>query len=163
MVVCSIPGNTHDRSRIGAWRRLQPGPLRLQTVSAIAAPAACRAGGDVRACFARRVTVQHARTRLRLGRQHHSAGDALSRQPVSRRRPAERHVRDGQARVRELGLGNIRIEQGDIAALELGGECFDYIVFAGSKRGPSRRSGTLADMCGQPHNGVLTRAGSCAA
>ena len=43
----------------------------------------------------------------------------------------ERHVRDGQARVRELGLGNIRIEQGDIAALELGGERFDYIVCHG--------------------------------
>ena len=48
----------------------------------------------------------------------------LSRQPVSRRRP-ERHVRDGQARVQELGLGNICIEQGDIAALERGGECFN--------------------------------------
>jgi methyltransferase family protein/predicted methyltransferase family protein len=43
----------------------------------------------------------------------------------------ERHVRDGQARVQELGLGNIRIEQGDIAALDLAGERFDYIVCHG--------------------------------
>src|SRR5262245_4485237 len=43
----------------------------------------------------------------------------------------ERHVFDGQARIRELCLGNIRIQQGDIAALELGGERFDYIVCHG--------------------------------
>ena len=43
----------------------------------------------------------------------------------------ERHVLDGQARVRELGLENIHIEQGDLAALELGGERFDYIVCHG--------------------------------
>ena len=42
-----------------------------------------------------------------------------------------RHVREGQARVRELGLENIHIEQGDIAALDLGGERFDYIVCHG--------------------------------
>ena len=43
----------------------------------------------------------------------------------------ERHVRDGQIRVRELGLKNIRIEQGDIATLDLGDERFDYIVCHG--------------------------------
>jgi methyltransferase-like protein/2-polyprenyl-3-methyl-5-hydroxy-6-metoxy-1,4-benzoquinol methylase len=43
----------------------------------------------------------------------------------------ERHVFEGQARVRELGLGNIQIDQGDIAALDLGGERFDYIVCHG--------------------------------
>lgn len=44
---------------------------------------------------------------------------------------AERHVREGNARIQALGLGNIRIEQGDIAALELGDERFDYIVCHG--------------------------------
>jgi SAM-dependent methyltransferase len=44
---------------------------------------------------------------------------------------AERHVRDGQARVEALGLDNIRIEQGDIGAFDLAGERFDYIVCHG--------------------------------
>jgi methyltransferase-like protein len=43
----------------------------------------------------------------------------------------ERHVREGMARIQALGLGNIRIEQGDIAALDLAGERFDYIVSHG--------------------------------
>jgi SAM-dependent methyltransferase len=43
----------------------------------------------------------------------------------------ERHVCDGQARVDILDLQNVRIEQGDIAALDLGGERFDYIVCHG--------------------------------
>lgn len=43
----------------------------------------------------------------------------------------ERHVRDGQARVEALGLTNIRIEQGDVTELDLGGERFDYIVCHG--------------------------------
>src|SRR5262245_52209065 len=43
----------------------------------------------------------------------------------------ERHVRDGQARIATLDLPNIRIEQGDIGALDLAGERFDYIVCHG--------------------------------
>ena len=43
----------------------------------------------------------------------------------------ERHVRDGQARIGSLELKNIRIEQGDISALDLKGERFDYIVCHG--------------------------------
>jgi methyltransferase-like protein len=43
----------------------------------------------------------------------------------------ERHVSDGQARVRDLGLENIHIEQGNIADLDLDGEHFDYIVCHG--------------------------------
>lgn len=43
----------------------------------------------------------------------------------------ERHVRDGQARVEQLGITNVSIEQGDIGALELGRERFDYIVCHG--------------------------------
>src|SRR5262245_788646 len=41
---------------------------------------------------------------------------------------SERHVRDGRARIEALELKNIRIEQGDIATLDLEGERFDYIV-----------------------------------
>src|SRR5262245_2282388 len=44
---------------------------------------------------------------------------------------AERHVRDAEARIDALGLKNIRVEQGDIAALDLGAERFDYIVCHG--------------------------------
>jgi len=44
---------------------------------------------------------------------------------------AERHVRDGAARIAALDLSNIRIEQGDIATLDLAGERFDYIVCHG--------------------------------
>lgn len=44
---------------------------------------------------------------------------------------AERHVRDAEIRIAALGLKNIRIEQGDIAALDLGAERFDYIVCHG--------------------------------
>jgi SAM-dependent methyltransferase len=43
----------------------------------------------------------------------------------------ERHVREGQARIKVLGLDNIRIEQGDIAASDLSGELFDYIICHG--------------------------------
>jgi methyltransferase-like protein len=43
----------------------------------------------------------------------------------------ERHVRDGKARIDALELKNIRIDQGDIAALDLKGERFDYIVCHG--------------------------------
>jgi SAM-dependent methyltransferase len=43
----------------------------------------------------------------------------------------ERHVRDGQARIAALDLRNVCIEQGDIAALDLLGERFDYIVCHG--------------------------------
>jgi SAM-dependent methyltransferase/methyltransferase-like protein len=43
----------------------------------------------------------------------------------------ERHVRDGQARIAALGLANIRVDQGDIAALDLRAERFDYIVCHG--------------------------------
>ena len=43
----------------------------------------------------------------------------------------DRHVRDGQARVGALDLRNVRIEQGDIATLDLGIERFDYIVCHG--------------------------------
>jgi SAM-dependent methyltransferase len=42
-----------------------------------------------------------------------------------------RHVEEGQARIKALGLTNIRIEQGDIGALDLGSERFDYIVCHG--------------------------------
>ena len=57
----------------------------------------------------------------------------------------ERHVRDGQERVRALGLENIRIEQGDIGALALGGERFDYIICHGvySWVPPAVRDGIL--------------------
>jgi SAM-dependent methyltransferase len=43
----------------------------------------------------------------------------------------ERHVRDGQARVAALELRNVAIEQGDIGALDLKGQRFDYIVCHG--------------------------------
>lgn len=43
----------------------------------------------------------------------------------------ERHVRDGQARIAALGLKNIVIEQGDISALDLNGQRFDYIIAHG--------------------------------
>ncbi len=42
-----------------------------------------------------------------------------------------RHVREAQERITALGLANIVIEQGDIAALVLGKERFDYIVCHG--------------------------------
>src|SRR5262245_50106759 len=43
----------------------------------------------------------------------------------------ERHVRDAQARIGALELKNISIEQGDISALDLKGERFDYIICHG--------------------------------
>lgn len=43
----------------------------------------------------------------------------------------ERHVADGRARVAALDLGNVSIEQGDIGALDLKGERFDFIVCHG--------------------------------
>jgi len=44
---------------------------------------------------------------------------------------AERHVREAETRIAALELRNIRIEQGDIAALDLAAERFDYIVCHG--------------------------------
>ncbi|MGH8430394.1 MAG: methyltransferase, partial [Solimonas sp.] len=54
--------------------------------------------------------------------------------PASRFRGVDltdRHVRHGQARIAALDLRNVRIEQGDIATLDLGIERFDYIVCHG--------------------------------
>ena len=62
----------------------------------------------------------------------------------------ERHVRDGQARVHALGLENIRIEQGDIAVLDLDGERFDYIICHGVYSWvPPHVRETILRICGE--------------
>jgi len=43
----------------------------------------------------------------------------------------DRHVRDGRARAKALRLKNIRIDQGDIAAVNPGRELYDYILCHG--------------------------------
>jgi len=42
-----------------------------------------------------------------------------------------RHVEDGQRTIRQLGLNNIQITQGDLAAIDLAGQQFDYIICHG--------------------------------
>ncbi len=44
---------------------------------------------------------------------------------------SERQVADGTARIAALGLANIEIRQGDIAALDLGAERIDYMICHG--------------------------------
>jgi SAM-dependent methyltransferase len=44
---------------------------------------------------------------------------------------SERHIADGRARIAALGLENIRLQQGDLATLDLAGEQFDYVICHG--------------------------------
>jgi len=44
---------------------------------------------------------------------------------------SERHAREGKSLVRDLGLKNITIRQGDIAALDVSGAKYDYIICHG--------------------------------
>ena len=44
---------------------------------------------------------------------------------------SERHVRDGRSLTDELGISNIEIRQADIAALDLSGQRYDYIICHG--------------------------------
>lgn len=44
---------------------------------------------------------------------------------------SERHVREGAALIAELGLTNMSIRQGDIGALDLSGQTYDYIICHG--------------------------------
>jgi methyltransferase-like protein len=70
---------------------------------------------------------------------------------------AERHVRDGRARIAALELNNVRIDEADLATLDLQGERFDYIICHGVYSWvPEAAREAILRICGQnlADNGV---------